>query len=235
MTKPALRRAIHTRVPSDQGLEQDFNSLDPQREAAEAYIKSQAREGWKLRRKHHDDGGFPGGSMERPAPQKPLADIAEGRIDIVVVYKVDRRTRPLANFARLVELFDKHKVSFVPVTQGFNTASGMGRPTLNVLLSFARFEREVTGERIGDKIAASRRKGLGMGGVVPLVMLSRTQPFGGGGRGGRLIFPRYLELGARRGKYPRKTNFGPRRQRPKALESAAKSRQNLGQRPGINH
>ena len=167
MTKPTLRCAIYTRVSSDQGLEQDFNSLDAQREAAEAYIKSQAHEGWRLRRDHYDDGGFSGGSMERPALQKLLADIVEGRIDVVVVYKVDRLTRSLADFAKLVELFDSHKVSFVSVTQSFNTTSSMGRLTLNVLLSFAQFEREVTGERIRDKIAASKRKGLWMGGVVP--------------------------------------------------------------------
>ena len=166
MTKPTLRCAIYTRVSSDQGLEQDFNSLDAQREAAEAYIKSQAHEGWRLRRDHYDDGGFSGGSMERPALQKLLADIVEGRIDVVVVYKVDRLTRSLADFAKLVELFNSHKVSFVSVTQSFNTTSSMGRLTLNVLLSFAQFEREVTGERIRDKIAASKCKGLWMGGVV---------------------------------------------------------------------
>src|SRR5450631_4939293 len=127
------RCAIYTRVSTEHGLEQDFNSLDAQREAAEAYIKSQAHEGWKLRRDHYDDGGFSGGSMERPALQKLLADIVEGRIDVVVVYKVDRLTRSLADFAKLVELFDSHKVSFVSVTQSFNTTSSMGRLTLNVL------------------------------------------------------------------------------------------------------
>ena len=163
-----LRCAIYTRVSSDQGLEQDFNSLDAQREAAEAYIKSQAHEGWRLRREHYDDGGFSGGSMERPALQKLLGDVAERRIDIVVVYKVDRLTRSLADFAKLVELFDSKGVSFVSVTQSFNTTSSMGRLTLNVLLSFAQFEREVTGERIRDKIAASKKKGIWMGGTVPL-------------------------------------------------------------------
>jgi DNA invertase Pin-like site-specific DNA recombinase len=167
MSKP-LRCAIYTRVSSDQRLEQDFNSLDAQREAAEAYIKSQAHEGWRLRRDRYDDGGFSGGSMERPALCRLLADIREGRIDVVVVYKVDRLTRSLADFAKLVELFDRQKVSFVSVTQSFNTTSSMGRLTLNVLLSFAQFEREVTGERIRDKIAASKRKGLWMGGVVPM-------------------------------------------------------------------
>jgi len=162
------RCAIYTRVSSDQRLEQDFNSLDAQREAAEAYIKSQAHEGWRLRRDHYNDGGFSGGSMERPALARLLADITAGRIDVVVVYKVDRLTRSLADFAKLVELFDSQNVSFVSVTQSFNTTSSMGRLTLNVLLSFAQFEREVTGERIRDKIAASKRKGLWMGGVVPM-------------------------------------------------------------------
>jgi site-specific DNA recombinase len=171
--KPAARKAnfrcaIYTRVSSDSGLEQEFNSLDNQREAAEAYIKSQAHEGWKLIRDRYDDGGFSGGSMERPALQKLLEDVRAGRIDIVVVYKVDRLTRSLADFAKLVELFDEHDVSFVSVTQAFNTTNSMGRLTLNVLLSFAQFEREVTGERIRDKIAASKKKGLWMGGVVPL-------------------------------------------------------------------
>ena len=166
--KKLLRCAIYTRVSSDQRLEQDFNSLDAQREAAEAYIKSQAHEGWRLRRDRYDDGGFSGGSMERPALSRLLTDIRAGRIDVVVVYKVDRLTRALSDFAKLVELFDSQNVSFVSVTQSFNTTSSMGRLTLNVLLSFAQFEREVTGERIRDKIAASKRKGLWMGGVVPL-------------------------------------------------------------------
>ena len=163
-----LRCAIYTRVSSDQRLEQDFNSLDAQREAAEAYIKSQAHEGWRLRRDRYDDGGFSGGSMKRPALARLLADIRQARIDVVIVYKVDRLTRSLADFAKLVELFDSQSVSFVSVTQSFNTTSSMGRLTLNVLLSFAQFEREVTGERIRDKIAASKRKGLWMGGVVPM-------------------------------------------------------------------
>ena len=162
-----MRCAIYTRVSTDAGLEQDFNSLDAQREAAEAYIKSQSHEGWRLHPDHYDDGGFSGGSMERPALQKLLADIRSGRIDVVIVYKVDRLTRSLADFAKLVELFDAHKVSFVSVTQAFNTTSSMGRLTLNVLLSFAQFEREVTGERIRDKIAASKKKGIWVGGVVP--------------------------------------------------------------------
>ena len=166
--KTTLRCAIYTRVSSDSGLEQDFNSLDAQREASEAYIKSQAHEGWKLVRGQYNDGGFSGGSMDRPALQALLKEVRSGRIDIVVVYKVDRLTRSLADFAKLVETFDAHKVSFVSVTQSFNTTTSMGRLTLNVLLSFAQFEREVTGERIRDKIAASKRKGLWMGGVLPL-------------------------------------------------------------------
>jgi site-specific DNA recombinase len=162
------RCAIYTRVSTDNGLEQEFNSLHAQREASEAYVKSQAHEGWKLLREKFDDGGFSGGSMERPALRKLLSDIKDRKIDIVVVYKVDRLTRSLADFAKLVELFDAQGVSFVSVTQSFNTTSSMGRLTLNVLLSFAQFEREVTGERIRDKIAASKKKGLWVGGVVPL-------------------------------------------------------------------
>jgi site-specific DNA recombinase len=166
--KRNLRSAIYTRVSTDQGLEQDFNSLDAQREASEAYIKSQAHEGWRLVRDHYDDGGFSGGSMVRPALQKLLVDVQARRIDVIVVYKVDRLTRSLADFAKLVETFDAYGVSFVSVTQSFNTTTSMGRLTLNVLLSFAQFEREVTGERIRDKIAASKKKGMWMGGVVPL-------------------------------------------------------------------
>jgi len=168
MAKRSLRCAIYTRVSTDQGLEQDFNSLDAQREASEAYIKSQAHEGWRLIREHYDDGGFSGGSMDRPALQKLLVDVQARRIDVIVVYKVDRLTRSLADFAKLVETFDAHGVPFVSVTQSFNTTTSMGRLTLNVLLSFAQFEREVTGERIRDKIAASKKKGMWMGGVVPL-------------------------------------------------------------------
>jgi site-specific DNA recombinase len=166
--KRGLRCAIYTRVSTDQGLEQDFNSLDAQREASEAYIKSQAHEGWRLSRDHYDDGGYSGGSMDRPALQRLLDYVRARRIDVIVVYKVDRLTRSLADFAKLVELFDAHQVSFVSVTQAFNTTTSMGRLTLNVLLSFAQFEREVTGERIRDKIAASKKKGMWMGGVVPL-------------------------------------------------------------------
>jgi DNA invertase Pin-like site-specific DNA recombinase len=163
-----LRCAIYTRVSTEHGLEQEFNSLDNQREAAEAYIKSQAHEGWRMLPSRYDDGGYSGGSMERPGLKQLLADIQARLIDVVVLYKVDRLTRSLADFAKLVELFDGHGVSFVSVTQSFNTTSSMGRLTLNVLLSFAQFEREVTGERIRDKIAASKKKGLWMGGQVPL-------------------------------------------------------------------
>jgi site-specific DNA recombinase len=166
--KIALRCAVYTRVSTDSGLEQDFNSLDNQREASEAYIKSQAHEGWKLVRERYDDGGFSGGSMERPALRKLLDDVRARKIDVIVVYKVDRLTRSLADFAKLVELFDAHGVSFISVTQAFNTTTSMGRLTLNMLLSFAQFEREITGERIRDKVAASKRKGIWMGGAVPL-------------------------------------------------------------------
>jgi site-specific DNA recombinase len=166
--KPTLRCAVYTRVSTEHGLEQEFNSLDNQREAAEAYVKSQAHEGWKLIRTRYDDGGYSGGSMDRPALKRLLDDVRARRIDVVVVYKVDRLTRSLADYAKLVELFDAHQVSFVSVTQAFNTTTSMGRLTLNVLLSFAQFEREVTGERIRDKIAASKKKGIWMGGVVPL-------------------------------------------------------------------
>jgi site-specific DNA recombinase len=166
--KQNLRCAIYTRVSTEHGLEQEFNSLDNQREASEAYIKSQAHEGWRLIRDRYDDGGFSGGSMDRPALQKLLDDVGARRIDVIVVYKVDRLTRSLADFAKLVDLFDAHGVSFVSVTQAFNTTTSMGRLTLNMLLSFAQFEREVTGERIRDKIAASKKRGIWMGGVVPL-------------------------------------------------------------------
>ena len=164
----ARRCTIYTRKSSEEGLEQDFNSLRAQREACEAFIKSQASEGWKLIKTAYDDGGMSGGTMERPALQRLLADIGEGLVDVVVVYKVDRLTRSLADFAKMVEMFDARGVSFVAVTQQFNTTTSMGRLTLNVLLSFAQFEREVTGERIRDKIAASKRKGMWMGGVPPL-------------------------------------------------------------------
>jgi site-specific DNA recombinase len=163
-----VRCAIYTRVSTDQGLDQDFNSLDAQYEAASAYIKSQAHAGWTLIRSRYDDGGYSGGSTDRPNLQQLLDDVRCRKVDVIVVYKVDRLTRSLADFAKLVELFDAHHVSFVSVTQQFNTTTSMGRLTLNVLLSFAQFEREVTSERIRDKIAASKRKGIWVGGPLPL-------------------------------------------------------------------
>jgi site-specific DNA recombinase len=163
-----IRCAIYTRKSTDEGLEQTFNSLDAQREACEAYIKSQQHEGWQAIASHYDDGNYSGGNMERPALKQLMADIEAGKVSVVVVYKVDRLTRSLADFSKIVEHFDKYKVSFVSVTQHFNTTTSMGRLTLNVLLSFAQFEREVTGERIRDKIAASKKKGMWMGGNVPL-------------------------------------------------------------------
>ncbi len=196
------RCAIYTRKSSEEGLEQGFNSLDAQREACAAYITSQKAEGWKALQAIYDDGGFSGGSMERPGLKRLMADIATGQIDVVVVYKIDRLTRSLADFARMVELFERHAVSFVSVTQAFSTTTSMGRLTLNVLLSFAQFEREVTGERIRDKIAASKKKGLWMGGTIPLgydlpdpglrVLRINAQE----AVLVRSIFERYLELGS---------------------------------------
>lgn len=192
-----LRCAIYTRKSSEEGLEQDFNSLHAQREACTAYIASQRHEGWAALPDAYDDGGFSGGSMERPGLQRLLADIALGKIDIVVVYKVDRLTRALTDFARIVEAFDAKGVSFVSVTQAFNTTSSMGRLTLNVLLSFAQFEREVTGERICDKIAASKKKGLWMGGHVPIGYDARDRTLAINEPEAatvRMIFTRYLDL-----------------------------------------
>ena len=168
MSRPRLHCALYTRKSSEEGLEQAFNSLDAQREACAAYVKSQAGEGWRAVRARYDDGGFSGASMERPALKRLLCDIEAGKVDVIVVYKIDRLTRSLADFARMIEIFDRRRVSFVSVTQAFNTTTSMGRLTLNVLLSFAQFEREVTGERIRDKIAASKAKGMWMGGTVPL-------------------------------------------------------------------
>jgi site-specific DNA recombinase len=195
----SVRCAIYTRVSTEQGLEQDFNSLDAQYEAASAYIKSQAHAGWTQIRSRYDDGGYSGGSTDRPDLQKLLDDIRARKIDVIVVYKVDRLTRSLADFAKLVELFDAHGVSFVSVTQQFNTTTSMGRLTLNVLLSFAQFEREVTSERIRDKIAASKRKGIWVGGNLPLgyemkdgkiaVVKEEAERV-------RFIYRRYLELGS---------------------------------------
>jgi len=162
------RCAIYTRKSSEEGLEQDFNSLDAQHEACEAYIASQRHEGWVLIKDRYDDGGISGGHLDRPALQRLLDDVEAGSVDRIVVYKIDRLTRSLTDFARLVDRLDGAGASFVSVTQAFNTATSMGRLTLNVLLSFAQFEREVTAERIRDKIAASKKKGLWMGGNVPL-------------------------------------------------------------------
>src|SRR3954469_13095874 len=194
-----VRCAIYTRVSTDHGLDQEFNSLHAQYDAASAYIKSQAHAGWTLIRSRYDDCGYSGGSTDRPDLQKLLDDIRARRIDVIVVYKVDRLTRSLADFAKLVELFDAQGVSFVSVTQQFNTTTSMGRLTLNVLLSFAQFEREVTGERIRDKIAASKRKGLWMGGQVPLGYRVRNRKLVIDKEEAatvRLILERYLALGS---------------------------------------
>ncbi len=193
------RCAIYTRKSTEYNLELAFNSLDAQREACEAYIKSQAHEGWRLIPGRYDDGAFSGASLERPALQQLLADVRAGKIDIVLVYKVDRLTRSLADFAKLIELFDAHDVSFVSVTQSFNTSSSMGRLTLNVLLSFAQFERELIGERVRDKIAASKRKGIWVGGPVPLgyaAVDKKIVVVAAEAAAVRTIFARYLELGS---------------------------------------
>src|SRR5690348_2795335 len=201
MPRSEIRRkrcAIYTRKSSEDGLEQEFNSLHAQREACEAYIRSQRHEGWVLVSTAYDDGGFSGGTMERPALERLLADISGDRVDTIVCYKVDRLTRSLADFARLIEIFDRHPVSFVSVTQQFNTTSSMGRLTLNVLLSFAQFEREVTGERIRDKIAASKQKGMWMGGNPPLgydVAERKLVVNPAEAETVRRIFALYLELG----------------------------------------
>lgn len=195
-TPQVLRCAIYTRKSTDEGLEQAFNSLDAQREASLAYVTSQAGEGWIALPALYDDGGYSGGNMERPALARLLADIERGGIDIVVVYKVDRLTRSLADFAKIVERFERRGVSFVSVTQAFNTTSSMGRLTLNVLLSFAQFEREVTSERIRDKIAASKKKGMWMGGVPPLGYVAidkKLMPHEVEAPIVRRIFERYLE------------------------------------------
>src|SRR5712671_6499002 len=207
MKKPAtatrrnrtVRCAIYTRKSSEEGLEQEFNSLQAQREACEAFIESQRQEGWVCLRAAYDDGGFSGATMDRPALQRLLADLSAGRVDTIVVYKIDRLTRSLADFAKIVEILDASGASFVSVTQQFNTTTSMGRLTLNVLLSFAQFEREVIGERIRDKIAASKKKGMWMGGVPPLgyraqdgkliIVESEAETV-------RFIFRRYAELGS---------------------------------------
>jgi DNA invertase Pin-like site-specific DNA recombinase len=171
-TTPATVRkrrcAVYTRKSTEEGLDKEFNSLDAQRDACEAYVASQRAEGWLLLRDRYDDGGFSGGNLERPGLKRLLADIEAGRVDVVVVYKIDRLSRSLSDFSKLVEVFDRHDVTFVSVTQSFNTTTSMGRLTLNILLSFAQFEREVIGERIRDKFAASRARGMWMGGKIPL-------------------------------------------------------------------
>lgn len=195
----AVRCAIYTRKSSDEGLEQEFNSLDAQREACEAYVVSQRHAGWVAVLDMYDDGGLSGGTMERPALQRLLNDIKAGKVQIVVVYKVDRLTRSLADFAKVVDVLDEHDASFVSVTQQFNTTTSMGRLTLNMLLSFAQFEREIAGERIRDKIAASKAKGMWMGGNVPLgydvkdrkLIVNEAEA-----NTVRLIFQRYAELGS---------------------------------------
>jgi site-specific DNA recombinase len=196
-SRRTLRCAIYTRKSTEHGLEQEFNSLDSQREACEAYIKSQASQGWKVVPQHYDDPAFSGGNLDRPALKKLLRDIDQGEVDVVVVYKIDRLTRSLADFAKLVEKFDEKSISFVAVTQQFNTTTSMGRLTLNVLLSFAQFERELASERVKDKIAASRKKGKWTGGTVPLgydakdkkLVVNNTEA-----ETVRTVFRRYLEL-----------------------------------------
>lgn len=196
-TQAKIRCAIYTRKSSEEGLEQSFNSLDAQREACEAYVRSQASFGWQVIPELYDDGGISGGTMERPALQRLLRDLQIRKIDIIVVYKIDRLTRSLMDFSRIVEIFDRHDVSFVSITQQFNTTTSMGRLTLNVLLSFAQFEREVTAERIRDKVAASKKKGMWMGGNVPLgyraverkLVIDEQEA-----RSVRWLFVRYLDL-----------------------------------------
>lgn len=194
-----VRCAIYTRKSSEDGLEQDFNSLDAQREACAAYITSQKHEGWKVLAQTYDDGGFSGGSMQRPGLAQLMSDIKARRVDVIVVYKVDRLTRSLADFAKIVDILDAHQASFVSVTQQFNTTTSMGRLTLNVLLSFAQFEREIAGERIRDKIKASRQKGMWMGGTVPLGYEVRNRALvikPAEAEIVRMIFQRYLDLGS---------------------------------------
>jgi len=202
MKAPLVRKfrcAIYTRKSSEEGLEMEFNSLDAQREACQAYIASQRSEGWVGLATRYDDGGISGGTLERPALKRLLADIEEGLVDVVVVYKIDRLSRALMDFAKLVEVFDRNNVTFVSVTQSFNTTTSMGRLTLNILLSFAQFEREVIGERIRDKVAASRKRGMWMGGVVPLGYVVRDRKIYINEPEAaivRMIFDRFLTLGS---------------------------------------
>ena len=197
-SKRQIRCALYTRKSTEEGLEQEFNSLDAQREACAAYVASQKAEGWIALQEHYDDGGYSGGTLERPALQRLLKEIEAGGVDVVVVYKIDRLSRSLMDFAKLVEVFDRRNVTFVSVTQSFNTTTSMGRLTLNVLLSFAQFEREVTGERIRDKFAASKKKGMWMGGTPPLgydICERKLVVNGTEADTVRLIFQRYLEFG----------------------------------------
>ena len=202
MTKPIVRKlrcAVYTRKSSEEGLEQEFNSLHAQREACEAHIASQRSEGWVLVRDRYDDGGISGGTLERPSLQRLLSDIEDGLVDVVVVYKIDRLSRSLADFAKLVEVFDRNGVTFVSVTQSFNTTTSMGRLTLNILLSFAQFEREVTAERIRDKFAASRKKGMWMGGWAPLGYDGKDRKLvvnSAEAKTVRMIFERFVEIGS---------------------------------------
>lgn len=197
--KRRMRCAVYTRKSTDEGLDQEYNSIDAQRDAGHAYIASQRNEGWIAVSDDYDDPAYSGGNMERPALQRLLADIEAGKIDVVIIYKIDRLTRSLADFSRMVEVFEQHSVSFVSVTQNFNTTTSMGRLMLNILLSFAQFEREVTGERIRDKIAASKRKGMWMGGIPPLgydVENRRLVPNEREAKIVRYIFQRFVELGS---------------------------------------
>ena len=194
-----LRCAVYTRKSSEEGLEQEFNSLHAQREACEAYIASQRSEGWVLLRDQYDDGGVSGGTLERPGLKHLMQDVEDGLVDVIVVYKIDRLSRSLADFAKLVEVFDRNGVTFVSVTQQFNTTTSMGRLTLNILLSFAQFEREVTAERIRDKVAASRKKGMWMGGYVPLGYDVRDRKLvinDSEAANVRMVFERFVEIGS---------------------------------------
>ena len=202
MTKPIVRKlrcAVYTRKSSEEGLEQEFNSLHAQRESCEAYIASQRSEGWVLVRDQYDDGGISGGTLERPGLQRLLADVEDGLVDVIVVYKIDRLSRSLMDFSKLVEVFDRNGVTFVSVTQSFNTTTSMGRLTLNILLSFAQFEREVTAERIRDKVRASRMKGMWMGGVPPLGYEVKDRKLiikEADAANVRWIFARFIEIGS---------------------------------------
>ncbi|MBW6495776.1 MAG: recombinase family protein, partial [Burkholderiaceae bacterium] len=201
MNKPVVRKlrcAVYTRKSSEEGLEQEFNSLHAQREACESYIASQRSEGWVLVRDQYDDGGISGGTLERPGLKRLLADIEDGLVDVVVVYKIDRLSRSLMDFSKLVEVFDRNGVTFVSVTQSFNTTTSMGRLTLNILLSFAQFEREVTAERIRDKVRASRMKGMWMGGCPPLGygVKNRKLVETADAAHVRWVFNRFIEIGS---------------------------------------